>query len=171
MTTTKLITRTEIQARKQLSNSVYDDKLNEIIIEAQFNDLRPLLGEDLYNAILKDVEASGTTYDALLDGGEYTYQNKTYQNYGLKAVLTYYVTARYSLVGDVIDNPFGKTIKLNVNESQPISHQQKKTIYNMDRQTAYNYWLNVERYLTRTNETLYKNCTKSNTNFKISRIG
>lgn len=172
MTTTKLITRTQIQQYKQLSDSVHNDKLDQIIIEAQFEDLQPLLGEELYLAILKDVASSGNAYDDLLDGGDYTYRSTTYHNYGLRAVLAHYVYARYTMFGDVLDNPFGMTLKLGGNESQPISHATKKTFYQSNRNTAFNYWRNVERYLIRTENALFRNnCLSVNRTFKISRIG
>ena len=168
MTTTKLITRTEIQQYKQISKSIFDDKLNDLIIDAQFNDLQPLIGERLFNAILDDV----ATYSELLDGGTYEYQGITYTNYGLKAVLAHYVYARYAMFGDLIDNPFGITSKINVNESKPIDYAFKKNLYANNRATAYNYWLNVERFLIRTNEPLFTCLTgKASGTFKISKIG
>ena len=166
MITTKLITRSEIQQYKQISNSIHNDKLNQIIIESQFEDLMPLLGERLFNDILNDA----ASYTDLLDGGTYTYQTITYTNVGLKAVLANYVYARYAMSGDVLDNPFGMTTKLN-DTSQPISLETKKTFYNANRNTAFNLWLNVEKYLIRTEEPLFNGCITRPNTFKISKIG
>lgn len=172
MITTKLITRAEIQQYKQLSNSIHDDKLNQIIVESQFTDLQPLLGERLFNDIQKEVEATNNTYDDLLDGGIYTYKGVTYTNVGLKAVLASYIYARYAMFGDVLDNPFGMTQKLNVNESKPIDYATKKTFFNMNQNEAYNLWLNVEKFLIRTNVELFKGCQKQRPNtFKIGKVG
>lgn len=169
---TLLLTRTQIQEYKQISNSIHNDKLNQIIGEAQFHDLLPLLGERLYYAILTDVEDVGGVYDDLLDGGTYEYQGITYTNVGLRRVLASYVYARYAMFGDVIDNPFGMTQKLNVNESKPIDYSTKKTFYQMNQNEAFNYWLNVEKYLTRTGETLYTNCGVTRPkSFKITKAG
>jgi hypothetical protein len=172
--TTKIITRQQIQQYKQISNSIYDDKLNQIILEAQFNDLMPLLGERFFNDILEKVEASSAIYDDLLDGGLYEYQGITYTNYGLRGVLANYAYARYTMFGDVIDNPFGQTQKFNVNESKPIDIGTKKTFYQMNRDIAYNYWLNVYAYLNRTatDYPLWNQCiTHQRNTFKISKIG
>lgn len=168
---TLLINRTQIQQHKQLSNSVHNDKLEQIIREAQFNDLLPLLGERLYYDILTEVEASNTTYDDLLDGSTYTYQGITYTNVGLRAVLARYIYARYAMFGDVIDNPFGMTQKLNVNESKPIDYSTKKAFYTMNRNEAFNMWLNVEKFLDRTDVALYDNCKRTKNTFRIGKIG
>ena len=168
MITTKLITRSEIQQYKQISKSIFEDKLDELIIDAQFNDLQPLIGERLFNAILE----TPLDYADLLNGSVYTYSGITYTNYGLKSVLANYVYARYAMFGDLIDNPFGITSKLNVNESKPIDYAFKKNLYANNRSNAFNLWLNVERFLTRTNEPLFT-CIgqKTNGTFKISKIG
>lgn len=169
---TLLLSRAQLQGYKQVSNSVYDDKLNQIIGESQFNDLMPLLGERLYYAILTDVEESGGVYDDLLNGGTYDYQGVTYTNVGLRRVLSSYVYARYAMFGDVLDNPFGMTQKLNVNESQPIDYATKKSFFQMNQNEAYNYWLNVEKYLRRTGETLFTQCAGTKPkSFKISKVG
>jgi len=167
MITTKLITLAEIQAYKQISSSVFLDKLNEIILETQFNDLQPLLGERLFLAILDDQ----ATYADLLNGSTYTYNGITYTNYGLKSVIAHYVYARYAMFGDLIDNPFGITSKLNLNESKPIDYAFKKNLFNNNKQTAYNYWLNVEKFLIRTKEPLF-NCGvgRVNNTFKMTNI-
>lgn len=168
MITTKLITRTEIQQYKQISKSIFDDKLNELILDTQFNDLQPLIGERLFNEILNNP----TSYTDLLNGGTYEYGGITYQNYGLKAVLAYYIYARYAMFGDLIDNPFGITSKLNVNESKPIDYAFKKNLYQTNRESAYNVWLNVERFLIRTNEHLYRcNLGQAKGTIRISKIG
>ena len=78
---TLIINRQQIESYNiQLSQSIYDNKLNQLIQEAQFNDLRPLLGTRFYNDILKKISVSDTTYDDLLNGSEYEYMNETYFN-------------------------------------------------------------------------------------------
>ena len=80
MQETILITKAEIQQYKQLSNSINQSKLEQIIKEAQFNDLRPLLGERLYNDVMTKVEASSTDYDDLMNGSVYEFGGITYTN-------------------------------------------------------------------------------------------
>jgi len=171
---TKIISRQQIQVYKQISKSIYDDKLNQIILETQFQDLRPLLGERFFNDILNEESDSTGVYNDLLDGNTYEYQGITYTNYGLRCVLANYIYARYTMFGDVIDNSFGQTIKLNPNDSQPLSSSLKKSLYQMNRDLAYNYWLNVRDFIIRnsTDYPLYNDCyTSDNKTFKLSKIG
>lgn len=169
MITNALITRAEIQEYKQLSNSINGAKLNEIILQSQMVDLLPLLGERLYYDILNDQSSRGD----LLNGSTYEYNGIIYTNVGLKAVLAHYVYARYSMFGDIIDTAFGLKNKLNEDVSARIDTNMKKTLYEHNCNYAYNLWLNVELYITRTKEPLYTLCgsAQKNKNFKISRIG
>jgi hypothetical protein len=169
MIETTLINRATIAKYKQISDSVYDDKLNQIIIECQITDLMPLLGERLLIDILKDP----TQYTELLEGGFYTVDGVEYHNNGLEAVLVHYFYARYSMFGSVIDNPFGMTEKLNFNESKQIDLSTKKTLFNMNQQYAFNLWLSVKKYLIRKKTPLFNECniTQNKGNFKTYRVG
>ncbi len=176
MLETVLTTRAEIQKYKQLANSSYDAKLNQVIIEAQLQDLKPLLGERLFNDVLKDVSDTGNTdgtiYTALLNGGEYTEDGCTYYNPGIKAVLANYVYGRLVMWGDVVDNPFGMTHKLNSPDSKPVDFATKKSFYNENQSFAYNLFLEVRRFLILTDVALYRECyTTSRKSFKITKIG
>jgi hypothetical protein len=163
----KLINRDEIREYKQISKTANDDRLNDIIIQVQINELRPLLGEDLFNAIMNDA----VSYTDLLNGGVYEVSGITYQNYGLKAVLSYYIDAYWKMFGDVTSTPFGNVTKLSGGESEPITDGFRKSIYIMNKQSAYNIWLNVELYLRRTNEPLYNICNVKRNKFNFRKIG
>jgi hypothetical protein len=151
MLSNKLINRFDISQYKQISQTVYDDVLNAIIIESQIQDLAPLLGERLFNDLLNNT----VNYNDLLEGGTYTHDNILYSNYGLKAVLSYYAYARYQMFGGVIDTPFSQIEKLEGAESRPTSDKTKKDLYQMNRDSAFNVWKSVENYLIRTNNELY----------------
>ena len=163
-----LIDRAEIAKYKQISKTVNNEVLNQHIREAQENDLKPLLGERLYNTVLANL----SDYTDLLNGSFYTVGGVTYQNYGIKAVLAYYTFARYSMFGDVTDTPFSMVNKLNGQESTPISHSTKKAIYTENRNMAYNTFLTVDAFLRRTNNTLYlQSCSrKNNAGLNFSKI-
>lgn len=169
MINTPLITRAEIQQYKQLSNSIHNNKLNEMILQAQMVDLFPLLGEQLYYDIINNTDQ----WTELLDGNIYEYNGITYTNVGLKAVLAHYTYARYALYGDVIDTAFGLKEKLNNDVSKQVDMSMKKTLYEHNCNYAFNLWLNVENYLMRNNITKYFKCgvKSDNKNFRISRIG
>lgn len=171
MVQTLLIDRSDIANYKQISKTTFDDVLNQHIKEAQFEDLRPLLGDKLYN----DIIANTSSYDDLLNGGVYTdSQNITRTNQGVKAVLVYYTDARYKMFGSIIDTPFSLVEKLNGSESKPVDYQVKKSLYTMNRQMAYNLWLTVDTYLRSINNALYiGNCgvlNNKNRSFKIRKI-
>lgn len=169
MITTPLITRAEIQQYKQLSNSINNNKLNEMILQSQMVDLYPLLGEQLYYDILNNTQ----NWTELLEGGIYEYNGITYTNVGLKAVLAHYAYARYALYGDVIDTAFGLKAKMNNEVSEKIDYPMKKTLYEHNCNYAFNLWLNVESYIMRNNIAMYFKCgvKSDNKNFRISRIG
>ncbi|MBP8034688.1 MAG: hypothetical protein KAZ71_08815, partial [Bacteroidia bacterium] len=78
MLQTKLVNRADIAVFKQISKTVADAKLDDIIIQTQIDDIRPLLGDKLFNDLMNNTE----DYDTLMDGGVYTYNGITYQNYG-----------------------------------------------------------------------------------------
>ena len=167
---TLLISRIDIAQYRQISDTVYDNVLNQHIIDAQFNDLQKLMGIDFYNDLIRNY--GDVKYTTLLEGGTYTYQGVTYTNVGLKAVLVHYAYSRYVLFGGQTDTPFGYVEKLN-NDSQQVSLEGKKTISKMNEQVAFNYWENVNLFLERNAATypLYKTgCVTQNRTFRISKI-
>ena len=165
---TQLLTLTEAQQYKQLSNSINAAKFNELVLQAQFVDLLPLLGDRLYY----DIQQNEGDYTDLLNGNTYEFNGITYTNVGLKCVLTHYFYARHSFYGDDIDTAFGIRQKLNSDVSTQPSTSHKKTVFEMNCNYAYNLWLSVEKYLIRTNNALYQCAGQpKQKNFKISKIG
>lgn len=167
MQTVLLINRAKISQYKQISKSTFDEVLNQHISEAQRHDLKPLLGERLYNDLITNPSA----YTDLLEGGTYVYNGITYINEGVEMLLSYYVYSRYAMFGSVTDTPFSMVEKLNGGESKPVDSTFKKSLYQMNRDMAYNIWLTVESYLRRTENPLFiGNCIIKKTNFKFSKI-
>jgi hypothetical protein len=166
----KLINKNDIAQYVQISKSVNEDKLNEIIVKVQISDILPLLG----NKLFEDLMQNPTSNAQLLTGGSYTYNGMIYENYGLKAVIIHYVDAYYKMFGDATDTPFGLVNKLNGNESKPVEQTTKKTLYTENKKVAYNIWQNVELYLIRTNNILFlqnnNNVCKPKQTFNISKI-
>jgi len=170
MLSTKLITRADVSLYKQISQTVFDDVFNSIVLEAQIQDLAPLLGERLFNDILDNP----SNYSALLNGGTYTHNDITYSNYGLKAVLSYYFYARYQIFGGVTDTPFSMVEKLNGSESRTTSDKTKKDLYQMNRDSAFTIWKSVENYLIRTGNPLFSNLNNcsavKNNSFNFTKV-
>ena len=142
MLQTKLINRADIALLRQISETVYDDVLEAMIIETQIQDIQPLLGEFLFNAIMNNP----TNFASILNGGSYTYLGETYQNYGLKTVIVFYTYARLKMYGSAIDTPFSTVEKLEGADSRPISDKTKKDLYQMNRDTGFTAWKSVELY-------------------------
>jgi hypothetical protein len=168
-----LITYEDVQAAKQLSNNNYREKFNQCVREAQLQDLKPLLGRDLFNDLLRETTVTNSTkYTELMDGGDYLDGTKTYYNVGVKAVLIEYVYARLIMFGDVVNNPFGFTNKSNDQNSKLLDIGTKKTNYNNGRQQAYDLWLELRRFLICKRFALYTSCKKRpNTTLRFSKIG
>lgn len=165
----KLISRIDIAKWTQISETIYEDVSNALILETQVQDLMPLLGERLFNNLI----TTPTPYADLLNGSTYLYDGVSYVHYGLKAVLSHYFKARYIMHGNIIDTPFSTIEKLEGNESRPISYAQKKDRNIIERDTAFTYWKSVENFLIRTKDPLFSlnHCqTSSNSTFRIRKI-
>lgn len=170
----KLITRADISAVKQISETIYDDVLDSIIIDTQINDIQPLLGEFLFNAVLDAPE----DFQDLLNGSSYPYLDMTFQNYGLKNVICFYAYARLKMFGSVIDTPFSTIEKLEGADSRPISDKTKKDLYQINRDSGFKIWQSVQNYLLRiqsVEQDLYLknypyNQKNSHVNMTISKI-
>lgn len=163
-----LVTIAKVQQFKQVSNSINTAKFNETVLQAQMTELYPLLGEELYYDLMNNIG----DYTDLLTGGIYTYQEITYTNVGLESVISHYWYAYHSFYGDQIDTAFGLREKLNNDVSKQVDTSMKKTMFELNCRYAYNLWLNVERYLIRTNNPLFRCSAKPKMrNFRISKIG
>lgn len=156
-----LITRNDIARYRQISKTSNNDKLNELILDAQLLDLLPLLGEELFNALL----TSPSEHNELLNGCIYEHEGMSYTNYGLKMVLSYFTYARYMMFSSVTNTSFSVVEKLN-SDSRPVEPSVKKTIYNINREAALQVWDNINNYLLRKQYTgCNKYCRKSTMRF------
>lgn len=160
-----LITRNDIARYRQISKTPNDDKLNEMILDAQLLDLAPLLGEKLFTAIT----ASPENYDLLLNGGIYEHDGVSYSCYGLKMVLSYFTYARYVMFSSIISAPISIVEKLNP-DSKPVEPHSKKSIYGINRDSAFKIWQNVENYLLRSQDVLFTRNTSCKTTLRFNKI-
>lgn len=139
-----LITKSDITHR-QISVNTKDSDIDQHIEDAERLDLRPLLGEEFYQAI--SVNSDGT-YDDLLNGSTYSHDSKDYSQPGLKRVLEDYTYSRHILFGSQKDTSFGLVEKSN-QDSSHIEWQQKKTRSQQIKESAFQLWKDVERFLNR----------------------
>lgn len=116
----QLITIDDIKNYKEISNNTnVDKKIKTAINEAQEFDLRPVLGDELYLAIIAAAASLGI-YAPLVNGCNYTYSGRAYQHDGLKAILVYYAYARIIPALEENATPFGMVQKTN-EFSTPVS--------------------------------------------------
>lgn len=167
----RLINRTDISKYRQISQNCHDDVLNQQIDDAQFLDISDLLGEELYNDLL--LNSTDTKYKALLNGGSYTYQSKTYNNPGLKLAHVFYAYARYFKFGSYTDTAFSIVEKINPEQSTPVGANPKQAVYKLNQQIGFKNWSLVRKFLDR-NASTYplwgSECVVSNRNFRINKI-
>lgn len=164
---TKWMDRTEIAKHREISKNVREDKINPYIEDAQRLDLKPLLGERLYNAI----DRNTANHAELLDGGEYEYNGEMYDHPGLKKVLSIFTYARYIMFGSYTDTAFG-FVEKSSQDSKPVADSHKRTLYTQNQQTATAYFEEVALFMNRKEYQLWKSdaCTPRRSGFRISKI-
>ena len=141
-----LIDKTEIAIHREISRTLKNDKINPIIEDAELLDLKPLLGEALYNDIVDNPTTAANI--KLLDPLTYTYNGTQYKHQGLKKVLSIFVNSRYVLSGSYVDTGFG-LVQKNNQDSTPVPEASKRNIHKQDKQTATAYFNEVALYLNR----------------------
>ena len=144
-----IITLADIRKTRDISSSVKEARLNQFIRDAELTDLRPLLGEVLYQDLVTNpTETARGSYPDLLDGAIYTYSGYTYTHPGIKDVLVDLAYARYRFMGADIDTPFGSVVKQSQN-SQPTGVGRDREIYSAIRKVAFAKWELVKDFLNR----------------------
>ena len=140
----RLISKSDIIEYRSISKSVTENLINNFIDEAQLLDLKPLIGESLFQEIILNV----ANYQDLLNETTYNYNGNETTSCGLKRVLIFYAYARYVMNGSVVDTPFGMVEK-QFQDGKNVERISKKEIYKYNQQIANQYWLEVESYLNR----------------------
>lgn len=144
-----LITANEIREARQLSNAVPINTLNQYIEDAEIADLRPLLGEELYQDLTARPTATNKgDYPTLLNGGTYEYANYTYTFPGLKSVLIDFAYARYRYFGSDTDTAFGN-VRKQYQDGVQNSDNRNREVYGAIRKVAFAKWSLCVDYLNR----------------------
>ena len=96
-----LVTKKDLDCYKYVADSVKNAKTwEQYVSEAQQLDVKVWLGDALLNELLTQTATDPSTLSAanlaLLNGGSYVYQTKTYLFQGLKAAIIYYAFARFT---------------------------------------------------------------------------
>jgi hypothetical protein len=98
---TPLVTIADLAAYKHIADSVKNSIVwPQFGIEAQLFDVKAWLGDALLAEIMDEAQTSPPSLSdknkALLDGGKYTYSNRTAYFQGLRACIMYYAFGRYT---------------------------------------------------------------------------
>lgn len=180
MSRTLLISLEDIQQMRGISANVDSFKsLEPYILDAQQFDIKPLLGTQLWLDLLDEFEASPSLssieYNNLFNGCEYTFNNRRYEHFGIKAVLINYAYGRFSLYSGVQSTKTGFVVKNDSSgNSTPASEDKVSRIANGSKSVAIGYQNEVVDYLNH-NYTLFPNWLyrgeKKSTQVRITAVG
>lgn len=149
MITDTLITPAQIKAYRPTAD-LDDARVTPFILEAQQNDLRPVLNDVLYYDLMKKFTESAdvmyTNYQNLINGVDYDYNGSTIHFSGIKPMLAYYTLARFIVNNPVNITRFGVVQKVNP-QSEPLSAGVINSVVNDLRSTAMNYQNELVKFL------------------------
>lgn len=143
-----LITPAELsQFGRPISTKTDEDKLKAYIIEAEQMNIKPVLGDDLFLSILEKGEDDDKVR-TLLNGGTYQSDDRIYSFAGLKSAISYYVYAKYLMVGDFNATRFGVMMKED-SYSSHISSSERSNAYSDTLEVANCYLQDCVAYCKR----------------------
>ena len=152
---THLITTTEIRTLGRPIGKIADDKLNAFITEAEQLHIKPILGDDLYLKLLKEVEETDESKrdpdrKMLLAGGSYytdegTENEEIHSFMGLKVVISYFVYAQNLMVGDIESTRYGSVIKNGDYSNQRSAQTLTTTLWRLPTVISGSVWPSARR--------------------------
>jgi hypothetical protein len=146
---TLLWTLEEQQAIKKVSPNRIGGTFNVLAEETQISDLKPLLGNDMFQNMLSN--PSETWNKNLLDGGTYNVGSMAHTFSGLKYVLSYFFYARYIEQSNEFDTYIG-IVEKNNQDSNHLMIGAIKNRANSIRQIAFKYWEECEAFISANND-------------------
>ncbi|GLB53057.1 hypothetical protein NBRC110019_20970 [Neptunitalea chrysea] len=140
-----LTNKTKVAEVLQVAIGYNDAEFDVFIREAQDFDLRPLLCEAFYADLITNKE-DGDIWQLLLEGGTYTFENRTYYFRSLQDVLAYFAYARFILKCNYVSTSHGFTIK-KTNYSEPVPLEERKNMYYKYQKEAHILLDDVKRFV------------------------
>lgn len=136
-----------------------DARIEPFILEAQKQQLKPLLNDALFYDFIKNFDndsASYNKYRDLLNGKEWTYRGQPIYFEGIKAFLVYHTLAKFVVSNPINLTRFGVVKKTN-NFSEPVTPQEIKFFIDDMKGGASKEENDIIKFLTenRTTYTLY----------------
>ena len=162
-----IIKLADIQVYADVSDNKDADRVARFATRVQETQLRELLNDALYTALIADLDASGVPqtqkYIDLVSGKTYTYSGETVTYYGLKPFLVFHWLAINIKEGDVFNADYG-----NINfDNNPQDNMTKVTQGTIDRLSAeymkntISYSNNISRFLNENSTTYTEWISKS----------
>jgi hypothetical protein len=173
MAETILITNVDVNVYRQLDSKFEAERFNAFANDIQRKNLRGFLGDALYYSFMEDTRVSGAYFD-LLNGKDYTYQEKTVHFYGLKPALVYWFLAIATREGDLFQSGYGAIQLVNNPQQNFETAKEKERIAAGYMETAQEYINDAIKFLD-TNADLYPlwestESEQNTTNFVSFRI-
>ena len=162
-----LINKALIASQLQVGIGVADAEVKTYIRETQEIDLRERVCEDFYHDLLSNRTADG--YKVLFQGGEYTYDSKTYYNPGLNKIIAYWAFARLTERANKISTTHG-LVRKNTPQSEALSQSELDRSARLYRNDADRYWEEFKKYMDRNDETFTNWEGEKKSTFKTSVI-
>lgn len=158
-----LITKQDVSSYLQTAIGIPDNIFNNYIYEAQEFDLKYLLCEDMYFDLLKN--STDQKYIDLINGKEYTYENKSYSFSGLGKVIAYFTYARFILKSNIVSTSHGFVVK-NTQFSETVPLDERRVFYHNYRKEANIIFDDVKKFIER-NNSIYPKCELNCSGTKI----
>ena len=135
-------------------------------LEAQDQDLRPILGDGLFYDLMTEFQDTGDSmyaaYQELINGKSYSYNGQTIYFDGIKPMLGYFTLARLVQNHSTNITRFGVVSKV-VQQSTPVDPQVLRQVVNELKSNAQTYINQVKQFLL-ANQTTYTLYIGSDTN-------
>ena len=149
---------------RPIGKFVSEDKLLAYITECEQMNIKPVLGEALFQDLLTRSEEVDE-YKTLLNGGSYEDDCGNIASFmGLKVTLSYFVYAQNVMTGDFESTRYGMVVK-DGDYSTRISSKERSDVYNNTLEVANHYLTECVRYCRA------KKLIKSKTNNAVVSTG
>lgn len=152
-----LIDKSYVEALFQLASGVSDAEFEKYIIHAQKFELKKLMPEKFFYDLLMNQESE--RYQAVLNGGDYTYEEYTYSHEGLKNVLAYFAYALYIFKANNVSTSFGLVVK-HSGQSEPVDYKERRDWYHEHKSQAGQLWEDTKLFIQRNEDDypVWKEC-------------
>ncbi|MFL0067766.1 hypothetical protein V2605_03455 [Tenacibaculum maritimum] len=130
----------------QVAIGYKESDFNKFIEEAQTFDFKELVCEEFYYDLLKKKDEEA--WKKLIDGGKYTYNERTYYFKGIADVIAYFTFARFILKAPVVSASHGFVIK-ETPHSKPLSLEERRNFYYSHRKDANTLFEDTKKFIER----------------------